>query len=362
MAAANKRLVYFENWVDPAGPELLAGRADIELFRLSYSTDEASNWAQMGRAHGYQIAPRTELKEPWFGTARLLERCPDLLAISSTGAGYDMIDVDACTAAGVIVCNQSGTNHEPVAEHALGFMIALAKKMQVAGNAMRRTARVDRFSYVGNDLVGKTVGIVGIGRIGTRTAALCRELFGMTVIAFDPFLTALEIAARGAMKVDLDRLLSLSDFVSVHCPRNAETFGMFGADKFRRMKATAYFINTARGGIHDEEALVIALREGWIAGAGIDVFLDEPPAPDHPLFSFDNVIVTPHIAGITAEALEAMATGAADQWKSIFDGKMPPRLVNPEAWPAYARRFMQMFGFAPGSRTGKSESGEVAGT
>src|SRR5262249_33764829 len=151
----------------------------------------------------------------------------------------------------------------------------------------------------------------------------------------------------GATKVGLDELLRTADFVTVHCPRSSETFGMFGRDQFRLMKPTAYFINTARGGIHDEPALVEALRGGVIAGAGLDVFLDAPPAPDHPLLGFDNVIATPHVAGITVEALRAMAVGAAEQWMTIFDGAVPPRLINPEAWPRYTERFRTLFGFAP---------------
>ena len=347
MAVNIKRLVYFENWVDPIAVKLLGERPDIDLVRLEYAGNEAENWGEIARAHGYQIAPRTELKTPWFADAGLLARCPDLLAVSSTGAGFDMVDVDACTAAGVIVCNQSGTNKEPVAEHALGFMIALSKRMTVSGKAMRGAAAVARFGYVGNDLVGKTVGIIGIGHIGTRVAELCGALFGMTLLAYDPYLTPEQIKARGAIKVELDELLRRADFVTVHCPRNSETFGMFGREQFRLMKPTAYFINTARGGIHDEPALVEALRGALIAGAGLDVFLDEPPAPDHPLLGFDNVIATPHIAGITVEALRAMAVGAAEQWMAIFDGAVPPRLINPEAWPRYAQRFRTLFGFSP---------------
>ena len=347
MAVNIKRLVYFENWVDPAAAKLLGERADIDLVRLEYADDEAENWAKIGRTHGYQIAPRTELKAPWFADGKLLAGCPGLLAISSTGAGFDMIDVDACTSAGVIVCNQSGTNKEPVAEHTLGFMIALSKKMTISSNAMRHDSRVARFEYVGNDLVGKTVGIVGIGKIGTRTSELCGSLFDMTVLAYDPYLTDEQIKARGATKVELDELMRRADFVSVHCPRNSETFGMFGRDQFRLMKPTAYFINTARGGIHDELALTEALQSGLIAGAGLDVFLDEPPSTEHPLLKLNNVIATPHIAGITAEALRAMAVGAAEQWMAIFDGAVPPRLVNPKAWPRYAERFESLFGFWP---------------
>lgn len=255
----------------------------------------------------------------------------------------------ACTAAGIIVCNQSGSNKEAVAEHALGLILALSKKFMPADRAMRRSANTDRFAMTGNDVLGKTLGIVGIGQIGTRVAELCRGLLRMEVLACDPHLDEATIAARGARKVELDELLARADFVSVHCPRDTTTLGMFGDAQFARMKPTAYFVQTARGGIHDEAALARALADGRIAGAGIDVFLQEPPSPDHPLLGFDNVIATPHNAGITQEALRGMAQAAAEQWIAIFAGEVPPRLVNPEVWPLYSARFKACFGFAPRS-------------
>jgi len=333
------KLAYFETWVDPAGPELIEESGRISLVRLAYGAPEADTWQALAGIHGYQIAPRGELKEPWFGDAALLERCPNLLAITSTGAGFDMIDVEACTEAGVIVCNQSGTNDEAVAEHALGLMLCLSKQIIQSDKALRREAGIDRFAFTGRELKGRVIGIVGLGRIGTRLAELCRVLFGMEVLAVDPYLSQDVIASRGAAKVEMAEMLARADFVSVNCPRSKETLGLFGAEAFAAMKPSAYFITTARGGIHDEAALAEALRRGAIAGAGLDVFLHEPPGPDHPLLRFDNVIASPHIAGITEEALRTMATAAAEQWLDILGGRRPPRLVNPEAWPRYAERF-----------------------
>jgi D-3-phosphoglycerate dehydrogenase / 2-oxoglutarate reductase len=347
MPANIPRLVYFESFMNPIAVELLSGRDDLDLVRLEYAAPRDENWGEMRRAHGYQIQPRTELREPWFADAALLADCPNMLAISSTGAGYDMIDVDDCTKAGVIVLNQSGTNKEGVAEHALGLILSLSKKIGVADKAMRATRDLERRRYEGNDIRGKTVGIIGIGHIGTRVAELCRGLFQMTVLAYDPYLSAEQIAARGAVKTDLPDLLRRSDYVTVHCPRSKETFGMLAADQFRLMKSTAYFVNTARGGIHDEPALAEALRSGAIAGAGIDVFLKEPPELDHPLLHIDNVIVTPHIAGVTTESMLEMVTATAHQWIDVFHGKVPPRMVNPEAWPLYSTRFAELLGFMP---------------
>jgi D-3-phosphoglycerate dehydrogenase len=302
----------------------------------------------MKLAHGYQISPRTELLGPWFGDRDLLAKCDNLLAISSSGAGYDMVDVDACTAAGVIVCSQTGTNAAAVAEHALGMMLALAKKIAQSDKIMRRGGNLDRFGIGATDLERKTVGIVGMGNIGSRTALLCKH-FGMKVIAYDPYLDAEAIAAKDAIKVELDELLAQSDFVSVHCPRSNETLGMFGLAQFRSMQPTAYFINTARGGIHVEDELADALEEGMIQGAGVDVFLAEPAKRDHRLLSFENVVASPHIAGMTDGAMYNMAAAAADQWITIMNGGVPPRLVNPEAWPKYAERFQRLVGFSPTS-------------
>jgi D-3-phosphoglycerate dehydrogenase len=151
--------------------------------------------------------------------------------------------------------------------------------------------------------------------------------------------------------VSLEELLQRSDYVTVHCPRTKDSFGTFGAAQFALMKPTAYFVNTARGGIHDEAALADALREGLIAGAGLDVFLQEPPDLDHPLLHLPNVIVTPHNAGMTDESVFEMVTATAHQWIDIFDGKVPPRLVNPEAWPRYSERFAEVLGFRPADLT-----------
>jgi D-3-phosphoglycerate dehydrogenase len=347
MAVNLKRLVYFESFMHPVAIAILGQRDDIDLVQLTGAAPEANNWRELTQAHGYQIQPRGELRHPYFGDAALLARCPNLLAISSTGAGYDMIDVEACTAAGVIVVNQSGTNFEPVAEHTLGLMLSLSKKIALAERAMKRTPNLDRRAYAGNNLRSKTVGIVGIGHIGRRVAELCGVLFNNTILAYDPYLSAAQIAARGATKVELEELLRRSDYVTVHCPRTSETFGMFGTAQFAAMKSTAYFINTARGGIHDEAALEAALREGRVAGAGLDVFLHEPPDPSHPLLAMDNVIASPHIAGMTAETMVEMCEATALQWLTIFDGGVPPRLVNPQAWPSYTKRFDALLGFRP---------------
>jgi D-3-phosphoglycerate dehydrogenase len=344
MSDNRKRLVFFESWMDTSAERLLGQRSDIELVRLGFARPPEENWPELERAHGYQILPGAELHEPFFGDRGLIARCSNLLAITSTGAGYDMIDVDACTEAGILVSNQAGANRDAVAQHVLAMMLGLTKRIIQSDRALRRGRDWDRMDYTGQQLNGKTVGIIGVGNIGTLVSRLCGGLFGMSVVGYDPYLTAQQFAERGAKPVDLEALLARADFVSVNCPLTGETRGMIGADTFACMKPSAYFITTARGGIHDEAALVAALTHGQIAGAGVDVWLTEPPPLDHPLLAFDNVLVTPHIAGITEEARTNMAIGAARQWIAIFQGERPPRLVNSEAWPRFAVRFENLFG------------------
>jgi D-3-phosphoglycerate dehydrogenase len=169
----------------------------------------------------------------------------------------------------------------------------------------------------------------------------------MTVLAYDPYLSKEKMAARNAEKAELKDILQRADYLTMHCPRTEETFGMIGYDELSLMKPTAFFINTSRGGTYKESDLAQALGERKIAGAGIDVFLEEPPPTDHPLVAFDNVILTPHNAGSTREAHENVAIYASDQWIDIFDGKAPPRLINKAAWPKYSERFQKILGFKP---------------
>lgn len=278
----------------------------------------------------------------------MLRRAPNLLIVSSNGAGYDPVDADACTAAGVLVVNQSGGNAHSVAEHALGMLLTLSKRIIEADRALRRDPSVNRNALMGTEAQGKTIGIVGLGNVGRRIAELCKGLLGMKVLAYDPYLTATEMAARGGEKVELDDLLRGSDYVSISCPLTKENRGMIGGREFALMRPNAYFITTARGFIHDEAALADALRRKLIAGAGLDVWSKEPPPADHPLLQFDNVLASPHTAGVTFEARENMGRIAAEQILGAFDGKRPPRIINPEVWPRYAERFERTFGFAPG--------------
>jgi D-3-phosphoglycerate dehydrogenase len=348
MTPNTKRVFYVNAVAHPVFLDILARRPDLQVDRLVNDSPASEAEPVLAQAHAYQIgATRDELAPAYHGTAALLARSPNLLLISSNGAGYDTVDVAACTAAGVAVVNQTGGNKEGVAEHVLGLMLALSKRIGETDRAMRARPGISRVAFMGHDILGMTVGIVGLGNIGRRVAELCRGLFRMRVLAYDPYLSAEEIAAQGAEKVELDALLRESDFVSINCPRNAETVGMIGAREYALMKPSAYFITTARGGIHDEAALAEALAAGRLAGAGLDVWAKEPPDPDHKLLRFENVLASPHTAGVTHESRRNMGRFAAEQMLDMLDGKRPPRLVNPEVWGQYRDRFERILGFRP---------------
>ncbi|NQV99473.1 MAG: hydroxyacid dehydrogenase [Rhodospirillales bacterium] len=338
------KLVYFEKWMDPIGLDILSAGGDITVQQLTFSEKPAVNWAQLTSAHGYQALPSTETPEEFYPGQEMLLRCPDLLAVSVSGAGYDMVDVEACTQAGVLVVNQTGANSESVAQHALGLMLSLCKQINQTDRAIHRPQRDwTRWDYTGDELTGRTLGIIGLGQIGRRLAEISK-VFAMNVIAYDPYLSDADFAERGATSVSLDTLLATADFVSVHCPLTDETRGMIGDQEFRAMKPNAIFISTARGGIHDEVALESVIAGNAIAGAGVDVFVTEPPAHDHPLLKYDNVIASPHNAGVTTDCLFNMGKWSAEQWLDIIAGRRPPRYKNPDSWGRYADRYKRIMG------------------
>jgi D-3-phosphoglycerate dehydrogenase len=298
------------------------------------------------RVHAYQATSiKDDLPPAYLINAEFLARLPNLLVVSMHGAGYDTVDVQACTDAGVLLVNQSGGNAEGVAEHALAMMLSLLKRIPEADAWTRQGRKHKRAELMGRDLLGKTVGIVGLGNIGRRVAELAGGLFRCRVLAYDPYLDAATCAERGAEKVELDTLLAESDVITIHCPRNRETEGMFGAAQYARMKRRAVFVNTARFGIHDEAALLEALRSKHLAGAGLDVWQQEPPPKDHPLLAVETVIASPHVAGVTEDSRARVAQFAAEQLIGIFAGPdRPPRLINPEVWPRYLERRAAVLG------------------
>jgi D-3-phosphoglycerate dehydrogenase len=345
----NSKRVFYVAPHRPVGfIEILGKRGDVKLDTLEHESAADVAAPILSAAHAYQTSStRDELAPHYHTSAEFLRKTPNLLIVSTNGAGYDTVDVKACTERGILVVNQSGGNAEAVAEHVVGMMLCLVKRVGECDRALRAGTLTTRADYMGREAFGKTIGIIGLGNVGRRIAELCGGLMRMQVLAYDPYLGVEEMRARGAAKVELDELLRRADFVSINCPLTDETRKMIGAREYALMQPHAYFITTARGFIHDEAALEQALRDKKIAGAGLDVWGKEPPPADHPLMKFDNVIVTAHTAGVTREARANMGKIAATQVLDALDGKPVTRIVNPQVWPDYAKRFARSFGFAP---------------
>ncbi|MBV8840523.1 MAG: hydroxyacid dehydrogenase [Alphaproteobacteria bacterium] len=347
MADGTKRVFTVNGPAHKIFNELLGQRSDIRYDILKNDSPDDAATPILAGAHAYQTgSSRDELAKKYHAGPDLLRRTQSLLIVSTNGAGYDTVNLKACTEAGVLCVNQAGGNKEAVAEHALAMMLSLTKRIVESDKAIRREI-LNRTMFMGHDLFGQTVGIVGLGNVGKRLAQLCNGLFSMRVISYDPYVSAEVMRQHKVEKVDLDTLMREADFVSINCPLTDESRGMIGAKQYALMKPSAYFVTTARGSIHDEKALEDALRGKKIAGAGLDVWEKEPPPLDHPLLQFDNVMVSPHTAGVTHEARVNMGRIAAEQMLAALDGKRVERVLNPEVWPRYAARFRETFGFAP---------------
>lgn len=336
------KVVRSGTWTNPIFDQILEHDAAIDASVFSIAGEDQDSWQKLEQAHIYHLmAARDDLPHQWHVTEELLARCPDLLCVSSSGAGYDTIDVEACTKAGVAVVNQAGGNAISVAEQTIGLMIAVSRRICEQDRRLRSGERFSREAVMGFDISGRVLGLVGMGHIGTRVATLARA-FDMTVLATDPYLGTEEISLRGAEPVSMDALLSRCDIVSLHCPRTRETTGMINARAFKAMKQGALFITTARGGIHDETALAEALQSGHLGGAGLDVWAVEPPPADHPLLGMQNVVATHHTAGVSHDARFNIAKIAAEQIQLLVKGSRPPRLVNPEVWGVYMQRLEEI--------------------
>jgi D-3-phosphoglycerate dehydrogenase len=254
-----------------------------------------------------------------------------LKVIARHGVGYDSIDVQAATARKIPVCITPRANALSVAEHVLALMLALAKQMLPFDAATRKNDWEIRNSYGAFDLDGKTLGIIGMGRIGMLVCQKAKAAFNMEILGYDPLVPKEAMEKAGARVLSVPEILKASDFVTLHVPSMPETKGMMGEAQFKMMKRSAYLINCARGPIVDEAALVAALRDGSIAGAGLDVFDPEPPRADNPLFKLPNVVLSPHSAGLTVECVIRMATHAAQAIIDVLEGRRPEGVINPEA-------------------------------
>ncbi|HMO59256.1 MAG TPA: hydroxyacid dehydrogenase [Roseiflexaceae bacterium] len=257
---------------------------------------------------------------------------PQLWAIARPGIGYDNIDVAAATQRGILVMNTPDAPTESTAEHAVALLLALAKRVTV-GQERLRTGFFSIEGGPGMELRGRTIGLIGFGRIGRRVAQICSAGLLMRVLAYDPF-TDWSHTGEGVTPVHtLEALLGEADIVSLHTALTPQTRQLIGARELALMRPGAVLINVSRGPVIDEAALLTALRNGHIGGAGLDVYDPEPPDGENPLLFLPNVVVTPHIATYTDAAQLNMGRGAAEQVGRVLHGERPPSLVNPEAWP-----------------------------
>lgn len=257
----------------------------------------------------------------------------DLRVIGNHGTGYDPIDVPFATERGVPIVNTPEANVHSVAELAVGLMLALAKRLLPADEATRKGLFSFKYHHPSGEIAGRTAGIVGYGRIGQRTAAILRAAFGMRLLVYSPSADPEALRSQGVTKVDhLHDLLRASDVVSLHLPLTDKSEGLIGAAELACMKPTAILINTSRGPVIDEPALVEALQRRQLAGAGLDVYTTEAMAADDPLLALDNTVLTPHIGGSSQEALERTALQVAEQVIAVLRDERPKHLVNPEVW------------------------------
>jgi D-3-phosphoglycerate dehydrogenase / 2-oxoglutarate reductase len=301
--AARAEIVVVDPWAEPQRWEREASQVDAVISRKG----------RIARSHIEKSRGRLKI-------------------VARTGVGVDAsrIDLDAAREHKLWVTNNPGSNAAAVAELTFGHMIALVRHVVEADRAVKEHRWSDYLRFIGVELAGKTIGIVGMGNIGTRVALRARA-FEMSLLVCDPYIPASHVSALGGRWVSLEELFAESDFVTLHCPLDSETRHMVGARQLSLMKRSAYLVNLARGGVVDEDALGRCLSERRIAGAAVDVMEAEPPPRDHPLLALDNVILSPHIGGATREAARRGEWGAAEEVVRVLEGKSPR---NPVCSPA----------------------------
>jgi D-3-phosphoglycerate dehydrogenase len=314
--------------LDPDAMALLEGRKDVDVVRLSrdfhvppVQRELAEN---IGDAFGILVGPE-------YVPENLLATAPALRVVSKLGVGYDSVDIPACTKRGVVVTVVNGANDQSVAEHAMMLMLAVARRAVEYDASVRAGTWMVQTGRRMHELAGKKVLVIGYGRIGTRVAKLCTA-FGMTVMVTDPAFPTPRIAADGHIPApDMWAAIPEADVVTIHCPLDTVTRSMVSGDFLRRMKPTAWLINTARGPIVDEAALLAALTDGTIEAAAMDVLVREPAAADNPLFVLPNVVLSPHNAASPTESYARMCRRAVLNLLDFIDGTIDPGYtVNPE--------------------------------
>ena len=317
--------------IHQAGMDILASCGDVVI---APDTSEATIVSMIGDCDGL-LTRSSKI------TAPMIEAGKNLKVIGRHGIGVDTIDVDCATRCGVKVCNTPTANVISVAEQVIADMMYFSKEAHKCDKAMRDgvfcqqgslPALVTRLGYNTLELYGKTVGFIGMGKIARRAAHICVEGFGMKAFGYDPYLTDEQIASAGAEpRHTVEELVTGVDFVSIHVPLLPTTKNLLDYEMIKKMKPNAVLINTARGGIINEEDLCRAIDEGLIAGAAVDVYASEPPAKDHPFFSRSKILCTPHVAAMTDGALYRMAVDSAQAVKDVLEGREPASCVNKKA-------------------------------
>lgn len=310
----NRKKVLIVGWMPPAGIEVLKKRDDVDYEVLPLTEVAGSFHKKLSDANAVTLGG-TPYKQAELDVSPVME------VVARLGVGFDQVEVPALSKRKIPLMTTGIANSVSVAEHAMYMLLASARLTRKMDRFVRENTWGQRLSDLPADLAGKSILVVGMGRIGSRTVKRS-VAFEMDVYVLDPNISAADIKAAGATKVtDLKAILPKVDFVSIHCPRSPETINMFNAEVLACMKPDAFLVNTARGGIVNEEALYAALTAGKLRGAGLDVLEREPPEPDHKLFALENVIFSPHMAGVTKEANDRMAIAVMENILSVFDGK-----------------------------------------
>ena len=253
-----------------------------------------------------------------------------LKVISKHGAGVDNIDCQAATARGIPVVNTPGAVTTPVAEHTLALMLALSRQIAPADLALRQGTARDQRKFLGGELAGNALGVVGLGRIGSRVAEMASLGLGMEVYAYDPYVEKAQYSGRAGIEDSLEALLGKVDFLTLHVPLTGGTEYLINSRTLKLIKPGCRIINTSRGGVVDQSALVVALKDGRLGGAALDVFEKEPLQPDDPLCSAPNTLFTPHIGAATPQCLDRMSRQAAQGVLDVLQGRKPDHIINPE--------------------------------
>lgn len=311
------KILLLEN-IHQKGIDFLSEKA--EIFYVDKHDEETITKTMLGKDAVIK-------RDRGFITKAMFKKCPTVKIVGRHGVGLDTIDVEGAETLGIYVVNTPYANVEAVAEHNIGLMLAVAKPIVKVDKALRENRWDYGHHLVGRELFGKKAGIIGLGRIGNRTAEICRRGFNMEVSYFSRTKKKKVEKELGIKYASVEEICRTSDFIILTLALNQDTKNFINKDKIALMKSTAFFINNARGPIVDEKALIDALKENKIMGAGIDVFAEEPPAKDNPLFSLDNVVVTPHSAANTENAMIGMAMVVKDILR-VLEGKEPKYPAN----------------------------------